>query len=139
MDRFHRLGFLLLSIAILVLSYGIIIGEISFGIIVFIPFIIGKGYVSIVGFLLLFVSLILFSLSFLNDTKRFQNVIDDGHLRNKDTDPQNKDTKVNVSGIVLIGPIPLVFSSTKHNVLSLFILSLLFIILFWFILPVLVN
>ena len=139
MNRFHLLGFLFLFISIIIISLGIIQGDISFGVIVFIPFVIGKGSISVVGFLSLIMSFLFFSLAFFRDNIVFHRDNDNGFQREKLCESSEKESKLNVSGIILIGPIPLVFGSTKHMVVSLFILSVLFIILFWLIIPMLLK
>jgi uncharacterized protein (TIGR00304 family) len=135
MNRFHLLGFLFLFISIIIISLGIIQGDISFGVIVFIPFVIGQGSISVVGFLALVMSFLLFSLAFFKDNIVFHRDNDNGYHRENLRGSSEKESKLNVSGIILVGPIPFVFGSTRRMVVSLFILSLLFIILFWLIIP----
>ncbi len=106
----------ILGIALLILA--LITGEAKGGIIIIFPFIIGTGLLSLFGILFIFLSFILFFLSFPKDMEY-------------EVQPLQEKKK----GIIFIGPIPIIFSGDikiAWFIILLIAIFLIFIIFFLF-------
>jgi len=136
MNRYQGIGSLLFLIGCVFLGLGIVQGQISFGLVVFIPFIIGSGLYATLGFILLFLGIILYYYGYIKGMEPYH--FESNELLDHDKDGTHEKS-FRSGGIILFGPIPIVFGSTKKMALSLLIISVLFIIFYWFILPILLT
>ncbi len=100
------IGFLVF--AALFIALAVIHGEIEMGIAVFIPFLIGSGFYAFLGFICLFIGMIFLFLSIGSQW----NTLKDYPLNNDDTFGDRKASK-QISGVVFIGPFPIMFGLGK--------------------------
>ena len=135
MNRTHILSLVCFLIGCIFLGYGFIQGQISFGFIVFIPFFIGSGLFATLGFVMVFLGMILFYLGHLqtfDNANLFNSSMDTGE-NNQRGFTSKKSMKT--GGIILIGPIPIVFGSTKKMLISVLIIAVILLIILWGIIP----
>jgi uncharacterized protein (TIGR00304 family) len=129
MDRSKYIGLLgagLLVLGIVVLLVAIAEGEASVALVVIIPVIYGGGALLVLAVLLIFAGFLLLSASFARRAPREEG-------------PTENETKREFGGVVLIGPIPIVFGSARAlrgtwALVALAALSLIVLLLFLFIL-----
>jgi uncharacterized protein (TIGR00304 family) len=139
MNRTHILSLVCFLIGCILLGYGFIQGQISFGLIVFIPFFIGSGLFATLGFVMVFLGMILFYLGHLqtfDNANLFKSSMNTGE-KNQEVFTGKKSVKT--GGIILIGPIPIVFGSTKKMLVSAFIIAVILLIIVWGIIPMLLT
>jgi uncharacterized protein (TIGR00304 family) len=111
-------------IGILFFLLGYLNGEVEVGIFLIFPFIIGSGIFVLVGFFLIFFAVFVSILGF----GRHIRDIDDSDI-NKDQYSISKKTSVKGGGVILIGPIPIVFGSNWKITVLLMILTTIIIFL----------
>jgi len=127
MNRHHLLSLVLFCIGIGFLVMGMSTGEVETGIVLIFPFIMGSGIYALIGVLLIFAALILFTVGYMT-----RGIGEPPYPMDKEHFEQ-KETKIKGGGIVLIGPIPIVFGSTWKIVVFLMALALvLILVLVWF-------
>jgi len=100
-------------------------GELSVGFILFFPFIYGEGFYAAIGFILIFISILLFVIDLFNFEK--YNVF---HIEEKPVGDE-KNRQVEGGGILLIGPIPVIISSSWKIALFLILLAIVIIAFFF--------
>ncbi|MBN2603110.1 MAG: DUF131 domain-containing protein [Candidatus Thermoplasmatota archaeon] len=117
---------LIFGIAFLVIGY--LSGELEAGLIIIFPILIGSGPFTFLGFVFIFlsvVSIFLLQYSYLNKSEENYFGINDSNNKAKQS--------IKGGGVVFIGPIPIVFgSSRKIAIILLIIAMILFFILFLF-------
>ncbi|MFO8078116.1 MAG: DUF131 domain-containing protein [Thermoplasmatota archaeon] len=118
-----------LVFAALFIALGVIRGEIEVGVAVFIPFLIGSGVFAATGFLCLFIGMILLFLSISAQWKINQ----DYPINDENAVLETKSSK-QMSGVVFIGPFPIVFGSDKRFIIVLTIIAIIGSFLLYFIL-----
>ena len=128
MDKYHTTIGALFIIGAILLGYSALRGEISVGVAVFIPFIVGSGVFASTGFLVLFLAIALFSLGFLKDGAITQGDLSEKHQLDTQSERYERPT-IKTGGIILIGPLPIVFGSTKKMVVSLLCIAVILIII----------
>jgi uncharacterized protein (TIGR00304 family) len=125
-------GILLLLSGFIILIILAIEGLVRMGIFLFFPFVISSSPFAMIPFILIFSGIILSFISFpgnINDKYDMEN--------NIDTEPENKkeNSKSQFAGLVMIGPIPIIFGNNKKMIyisLAVAILIILIYILFIF-------
>lgn len=120
------LAFFFFCCAAFFIIYGIMIGEIKLGMVVFLPFLIGTGFSSVFAFLFLFFAIFLLfhSMSF-----PFRSNIKDFPLEMKEMKRSEKSLRS--AGIIFIGPFPIIFGSNKKLTLILIAVAIIGILLFY--------
>ena len=124
MNRYHFLSVLCFIVFTFLVVYGYIEGQLSFGLAVFIPFVIGEGLYPLIGFFFLFASIIFYIQGLAQNFSK--------DLKRSDAQPDHPSSiqfSVETGGLVFIGPIPIVFGSNwKVTVIMLLVaLSLIHI------------
>jgi uncharacterized membrane protein len=131
MSKYNILSFIFFSVGLFFLIKAFINNEVEFGFVLFFPFIIGAGINTFLGFIFVFISIIL---SFF----RFTNIhsVNDNFI-NYDIENNKIKKSPKFRGLILLGPIPiLIGSNSKINliifilVISIFITLLLFFYMF---------
>ena len=113
--------------AALFIGIGILIGEIKVGVALFFPFLIGSGMYAFVGFLCLFVAILLLVVDMSNRFSTYQQVdLDDEKEKTKDTQV------IHGGGVVFIGPFPIVFGSNKKVTVLLIIIAVIGLLVIYF-------
>lgn len=131
MNSLRLLSLTCFILGIIVIAYGVSTGEVKIGIFFIIPFLIGSGFNAFIGFLLLFASFFLFFLGGLKELKGIPPVIEDNISLEK---PQayskpKKKRFFEGGGVVLIGPIPIIFGTNPRITLVAIIMAIIFILI----------
>jgi len=131
MKKMNKLFLIPLSLFFLgcvFVGYGIVIGEVSVGFAVFIPFIISTGLFGFFGIICIFLSMLSFFLvvSALSSNQYFQQSERDYESR---TIHHSSDKKINAGGVIFIGPIPIIFGSNQKITRYMIIASIIILIL----------
>lgn len=126
MNRFHIFSLFCLIIGIVFFSIGFFAGEAEAGVFIIFPFISGSGVFPLLGFIFIFIAIILYSFGFMRNITSY----------NSDDLTSEKKTSVKGGGVVLIGPIPIVFGSNWKIALVLMIVAIIIIIISFFALKI---
>ena len=121
MNRYHFFSLIFLIFAVVFFLIGFLEGDIEGGIFFIFPFVIGSGIFLLIGILMIFLALIFYMFGFI----RF-------HFPEKDypishEKPDEKKTTFKGGGVVLIGPIPIVFGSSWKIAIIMMVLAILII------------
>ncbi|MEF8879453.1 MAG: DUF131 domain-containing protein [Candidatus Thermoplasmatota archaeon] len=106
--------------------WGIIEGDVEAGFFVIFPFVKGSGLYSLAGFICIFLSIVLFMMSFIQGYKT---------IPTSDEDFKNSEkTKSSFKGggLIMIGPIPIVFGSNWKIAVFLMVLGLVIMLVSYF-------
>lgn len=123
MNTLKRLSLLFFIGCFLFLLIGVLTEEIKVGFFLIFPFFIGTGIFAALGVVFIFIAILFLIFGF------FTTMSDYSDLELKDSSELNGKKKLKTGGIILIGPIPIVFGSNKKIVIVMLILLILFIIL----------
>ena len=126
MNKYHFLSFVCFIIGIAFFVLGFLQGDIQTGIFVVFPFIAGTGVYAFAGFIFIFIALLLFIFGF---STRIES--DDLKI-NQENSQSTKKTFVKGGGVVLIGPIPIIFGSNWKIAVFLMILAIVLILVAFF-------
>ena len=124
MNRFHVLSLFFLIAGIICFTYGMFSGDVSAGVIIVFPFVAGSGFLAFLGFLFIICSIILFMYASARNNINYNEL---------DQEPVKKKTTVKGGGVVLVGPIPIVFGSNWKIAAFLMVLAIIIIIILTFI------
>ena len=115
MNKYYLISVLFFCIGLFFIISAFINNKAEFGFILFFPFIIGSGINIFLGFIFVFIAITTLFFRFANKYTVNNNLIDN--------DIKNNDTKKSAKfgGLILLGPIPIVFgSSWKITLIILF-------------------
>jgi uncharacterized protein (TIGR00304 family) len=126
MNRRHLLPLVFFISGIVFFSLGILTKEMEIGVVLIFPFMVGSGIYALLGFISIFIATMLFMIGFLS---KFSS--DDLNVRKKDIHQTNKKTSVKGGGVILIGPIPIVFGTNWKIALMLMMLAMIAITVFF--------
>ena len=126
MNKYHLFSIMCLIVGIVFFVMGVLSGDVETGFVVVFPFIAGSGIYAFLGFIFVFISVLLFMFSFTStvESNDFQADYDEYQ-------PSRK-TSIKGGGVVLIGPIPIVFGSNWKIAVVLMILAICIIIIGFF-------
>lgn len=119
MNRYHFLSLICFIAAVICFALGVSSGDVETGVVLVFPFLAGSGFVAFLGFILLFVAILLFMYGFAGNTE----------YQDMNGTPIKKKTSVKGGGVVLIGPIPIVFGSNWKIAVILMIIAIITIVL----------
>jgi uncharacterized protein (TIGR00304 family) len=122
MNRYHLLSILFFVLGIVFFALGVLNGEIEIGIALIFPFLIGSGLYAFLGFVLVFIAIMLFMFGFANISGVGSN---DLNVEGDDEYQPQKKTSVKGGGVILIGPIPIVFGSNWKIAVIMMILAII--------------
>ena len=129
MNRYHFLSLICFIGAVVFLFFGFLNGDVKVDVFIVFPFITGSGVYSFFGTILLFLMFLFFILGFIKSV----NILNSEHFLDNDeilsVTPEKK-TSFKGGGVILIGPIPIVFGSNWKIVVFLMIIAILLMILF---------
>ena len=115
MSKYHILSVFFFIIAIFFFALGIFFGDVQTGIFVVFPFIAGSGIYAFLAIIFLFVSILFYILGFVVKYEKNEMV-------------NQEKTSVKGGGVVLIGPIPIVFGSNWKIAFVLMVVAIILII-----------
>jgi len=116
-------GIVLPCIGIAMLVVAALQGNLDFAILVVFPVIVGQGILPALGGLMLFVGLVLLFLSFLIGFEGWSGVPPDA------SDTMDGGERGRWGGVILIGPIPIVFGSDRRMALLTAIVAMVILII----------
>ena len=123
MNRYHALALTLFILGIVMIAYSVASGEGGALLFFIIPVFYGTGIFSFIG-----VACIMFALflTFLGFVKKFE-----FHIEGVDDQAEDArvEKEVKGGGVVLIGPIPIIFGSDVRTLISLIILTIVLIVI----------
>ncbi len=128
MNRYLGLAIVLVICGIVLLGYSVASGEGTAGVVIFIPVFYGSGLFAFLGVLCIMMGLILgfFGIAKgLGETREFEDFRDQQSPR-----PAGPRTQKSIKGggVVLIGPIPVIFGSDAKTAIVLVVLAIILII-----------
>lgn len=123
MNNYHKLSLTCFILGIVFFIAGILTGDVEAGFLLIFPFLIGSGIFAFLGFICLFIAVLLFMFGFVSSASESI----DQQLKESDFDVQKK-KPVKGGGIILIGPIPIVFGSNWKIAILMMILAMILII-----------
>jgi len=124
MNRFSFLSFILFLFGIGCFLIAFLEGNVHVGVFFIFPFFIGEGVWSVLGVLLLFLSIVSFMI------RPFNKIESRPVFNEYTTNPQNSDEpyrqkKGKFGGIIFIGPIPIIFGQDKKTTAYLLLLGII--------------
>ena len=128
MNRYHLLSLICFVSGFILLLIGVIYGEIEVGFILIFPFLAGSGLFAFLGFLLFFIAMILFMFGFVNLSTETPGFVKQDFYPD---DIEPKKAQVKGGGIILIGPIPIVFGSNWKIAVFLMILAVVLMVIIY--------
>lgn len=136
---YRIIAFVFLITGLFLLAIGVIYKEISVGIFVFFPFVVGSGpYIALTMMMFLFSMIALF-FSFSKEGRTIQKHRIERDIKSDETKDSYSTSHVKAGGVILIGPIPIVFGSSKKMVVSLLCITLLLLFIIMFVIPRIVQ
>jgi len=126
MNKYHILSLVCFIFGTTFFAVGFLTGEAEGGVFIIFPFISGSGIYAFLGFIFIFIAILLFMFGFVTRVgpNEYQSDYDDYQPRKK--------TSVKGGGVVLIGPIPIVFGSNWKIVIVLMIVAIILILVTFF-------
>jgi uncharacterized protein (TIGR00304 family) len=126
MNKYHLLSLLFFVSGGVLLALGVLSGEVETGIVIIFPFVIGSGLFALSGFICIFIGILFLMFSFLS-------TIEPGGLSLEyEEEHPGRRTSVKGGGVILIGPIPVVFGTNWKIALLLMILAIIIILILLF-------
>ena len=122
MNKYYTLSFLCLIIGIIFFLIGILAGDVEAGFVLIFPFLVGSGPYAVLGFLFMFIAIILFMFGFASTTRASIDLPFD-----EDTYDIKRKKSVKGGGVILIGPIPIVFGTSWKIAVLLMIAAIILI------------
>ncbi len=131
MSRFQIFPLVCFILGVVFFITGFLTGETKGGIFIVFPFIIGSGVFSLLGFIFIFIGILSFIFGFSTNIKpdKIESINDELQLKKK--------TSIKGGGIVLIGPIPIIFGSNWKIIIVLIIIAIILILISYFVLKIL--
>jgi len=126
MNKYHFLSLTCFIIGIIFFILGFLQGEIQTGFFVVFPFLIGSGIYAFAGIIFIFLALSLFIFGFSKNIESNETEVHEEGAQSI------KKTSVKGGGIVLIGPLPIVFGSSWKIALVLMIAAIILILVAFF-------
>ncbi|UCE39231.1 MAG: DUF131 domain-containing protein [Thermoplasmata archaeon] len=134
MNRYHILAVIFLICGIAAIGYSVVSGEGSAGVIVFIPVFYGSGLFSFLGVLCIMAAIFFGFFGFAQSAVGSEDLNGEHEPRTSQPYSQNQRAQPRVQktvkggGVVLIGPIPVVFGSDAKTAMILIILAIILIV-----------
>ena len=126
MNKFHILSLFCFILGFIFFSIGFLQGDVEGGVLIVFPLISGSSIYAFLGAISFFMAIIMFMYGFTDSLKS-----DEPDYDYEGRPPQKK-TSIKGGGIVLIGPIPIVFGSTWKITLVMLIISIILVLVFYF-------
>ena len=122
MNKYHILSLICFILGIIFFIMGFLSGDVETGIIVIFPFFSGSGIYPFLGFIFIFIAIVLFIFGLASRTvsEDFGNEIGQPD--------QQKKTSIKGGGVVFIGPIPIIFGSNWKIALLMMVVAIILII-----------
>ena len=128
---FNYKAWFCLFIGILIISIGVMINEIKFGLFIIFPYFIGSGIFAFLGVILIFLSMIFF---FFHSSSHYKYNFQNYNEKSVDNIDKEKQ-KIKAGGVILIGPLPIIFGTNWKITAILGIIAILLSLTFLLLLP----
>lgn len=125
MNKFHLLSLTCFIIGAAFFAVGIFSGEVETGFVLIFPFLIGSGIYAFLGFIFIFIAILLLMFGFTRGTILTEDLKTGGEDESLSAEGKKS---VKGGGVVLVGPIPIVFGSNWKIAAVLMILAIILII-----------
>jgi uncharacterized protein (TIGR00304 family) len=126
MNKYHLLNLICFILGIVFFALGVLYGDVETGFIVVFPFLSGTGIFAFLGFIFIFIAIILFIFGFVKS-------VESTYLQyEEDEYSPRKKTIIKGGGVVLVGPIPIVFGSNWKIALILMLVAIIIILVSFF-------
>jgi uncharacterized protein (TIGR00304 family) len=128
MNKYLTLALILAICGIALIGYSVVSGEGSAGIVLFIPVFYGSGLFAFLGFICIMAAIFLGFFGFAAQMGAI------GDFESSQQPPSSQPSKpraqksIRGGGVVLIGPIPIIFGSDKKTAIVLAVLAIVMII-----------
>ena len=121
MNKYHGVSFLCFIFGAIFFLLGINAGDVEVGFFLIFPFLIGSGPYAVFVFFFVFLTIVLFMFGLAtrksDDTSFDENAYETHHKKS-----------IKGGGVILIGPIPIVFGSSQKIAILMILLSIILII-----------
>lgn len=125
MSMLRRLSFMLFVAGIICFVLGVLNGEAEVGFVLIFPFIAGSGILSLLGVLFLFFGMLLYIGGF------YHHSLDDHTVTGNETSHGSSKSKLRGGGVVLIGPIPIVFGTSWKMTIVALVITIIALVSFY--------
>lgn len=122
MNNIRFLSMICFFSGVFFIVYGVLNGDVEVGVFFIVPFLVGSGIPAFLGFILIFIAFFLFMCSSFDDWVGAEDSVFGG----QDAQLTEK-TSVSGGGVVLIGPIPIVFGSNWRIAVVMMVLAIVLI------------
>jgi len=135
--RINHLAYLLFATGIIIMFIAVITGEANIALFLIFPVIYGSGALTLVATIFIMLGIFLFFLSpFYHYTREEPSYLEPANYNEPYNEPytptnQNitqEEKKTKIGGVVLIGPIPIVFGSDKQTAMLSVMIAILMLI-----------
>ena len=127
MNRFQILSLFCFILGFIFFSLGFLQGDVEAGVLIVFPIIGGSSIYAFLGVICFFMAIILFMFGFTSSLKSEE--LDYEY----DERPPEKKTSIKGGGVILIGPIPIVFGSNRKTALVMMIVAIILILVVFFV------
>lgn len=128
MNRFFIMALLLAVSGIILLGYSAASGEGSAGVVLFIPFFSGSGIFSFLGALCIMAAIFMGFIGFAASQAGFEDSQNNPEKRPGQSSQSGPRKSVKGGGVVMIGPIPIIFGSDSKTAMVLVVLAIVLMI-----------
>lgn len=126
MNKYHLIAILFFILGLVFFAFGIFSGEVETGFVLIFPFLVGSGVYALIGFIFVLFAILFFIFGFVkNQAYLEKNSFND---EDKDSFESREKKSVKGGGVVLIGPIPIVFGSNWKIAFILMLIAIILII-----------
>ncbi len=126
MNKYHLLSLICFILGIAFFTIGFLSGDVETGVFIVFPFLSGSDIYAFLGFIFIFIAILLFMFGFASCA-----VSEDFSSGIEEPGPPKK-TSVKGGGVVLIGPIPIVFGSNWKIAMVMMIVAIILITIAFF-------
>ena len=126
MNKYHILSLVFFIFGVVFFAIGVLSGEIETGFVVVFPFLAGSGIYAFLGFIFIFIAILLFVFGFATYVGPDEFEVD------HDEHQPCKKASVKGGGVVLIGPIPVVFGSNWKIALIMMVVAIILVLVAFF-------
>jgi len=127
MNKFQILSLFFFILSVIFFSLGFLQNDVEGGVFIVFPFIAGSGIYAFLGVISFFMTIILFMFGFTSSLGP-----EELDYEYEQHTPQKK-TSVKGGGVVLIGPIPIVFGSNWKIAMVMMIIAIILILVVFFV------
>lgn len=126
MNKYHLLSLTCFILGIAFFTIGFLSGGVETGVFIVFPFLSGSGIYAFLGFIFIFIAILLFMFGFVSSA------VSEDFSSGYEEQGAPKKTSVKGGGVVLIGPIPIVFGSNWKIAMVMMIVAIILIIVAFF-------